>query len=347
VGQLGDGALPASGAGVQATVDAGLRQSSARHHTATHLLHEALRQTLGDHVDQMGSLVDPDRLRFDFSHFSAVEAGQLRQIEDIVNETIRADLEVETFEEDLTRARELGARALFGEKYDEQVRVVRIADFSLELCGGTHATHTGQIGAFELTTEGGIAAGTRRVEATGGAPASTMARQNRERLGDLGQMLNATPEEVPQAVRQLLERNRDLEKALTDARRQAATDSAGDLLEHAVDMEGMRLVAARVDVDDVSSLRSMADGLRERLGSGVAVLGGELQGKVSFIAVVTDDLIQGRSLKAGDVVKGVAQLAGGSGGGKPHMAQAGGRDAEKIDEALAAAPAIVRELLAS
>ena len=160
-------------------------------------------------------------------------------------------------------------------------------------------------------------------------------------------MLNATPEEVPQAVRQLLERNRDLEKALTDARRQAATDSAGDLLEHAVDMEGMRLVAARVDVDDVPSLRSMADGLRERLGSGVAVLGGELQGKVSFIAVVTDDLIQGRSLKAGDVVKGVAQLAGGSGGGKPHMAQAGGRDAEKIDEALAAAPAIVRELLAS
>ncbi|MEC9379464.1 MAG: alanine--tRNA ligase [Candidatus Latescibacterota bacterium] len=347
VGQLEDGALPASGAGVQATVDAGLRQSSARHHTATHLLHEALRQTLGDHVDQMGSLVDPDRLRFDFSHLSAVEAGQLHQIEDIVNETIRADLEVETFEEDLTRARELGARALFGEKYDEQVRVVRIADFSLELCGGTHVTHTGQIGAFELTTEGGIAAGTRRVEATGGAPASTMARQNRERLGDLGQMLNATPEEVPQAVRQLLERNRDLEKVLTDARRQAATDSAGDLLEHAVDMEGMRLVAARVDVDDVPSLRSMADGLRERLGSGVAVLGGELQGKVSFIAVVTDDLIQGRSLKAGDVVKGVTQLAGGSGGGKPHMAQAGGGDAEKIDEALAAAPAIVRELLAS
>ncbi|MBT3344624.1 MAG: alanine--tRNA ligase [Gemmatimonadetes bacterium] len=346
VGRLVDGEVPVAGVLAQARVDAQARDAAARHHTATHLLHEALRRTLGDHVDQMGSLVSPERLRFDFSHFSAVEPDQLRQIEDIVNEAIRADLEIETFEEELDRARELGARALFGEKYGERVRVVKMADFSLELCGGTHLVHTGQIGAFELTSEGGIATGTRRVEATGGAPASDLSRANRERLGEVGHMLNATAEEVPQLVRQLLDRNRDLEKALTEARRQAATDTAGDLLETAIDIDGLRLVSARVDVEDVPSLRSMADGLRDRLGSGVAVLGGELQGKVCFIAVVTDDLIKQRSLKAGDVVKGVAQLAGGSGGGKPHMAQAGGKDAGQIDAALAAAPDIVRGLLA-
>ena len=346
VGRLLDGEAPVAGARALAQVDLSAREAAARHHTATHLLHEALRRTLGDHVDQMGSLVSPDRLRFDFSHFSAVEPGQLRQIEDIVNEAIRADMEIATFEEELARARELGARALFGEKYGERVRVVKIADFSLELCGGTHVAHTGQIGAFELTSEGGIAAGTRRVEATGGAPASESARSHRERLNELGQILSATTEEVPQVVRQLLDRNRELEKALGEARRQAATDSAGDLMETAVDIDGVRLIASRVDVDDVDSLRSMADGLRDRLGTGVAVLGGELQGKVSFIAVVTDDLIKERSLKAGDVVKGVAQLAGGSGGGKPHMAQAGGKDAGKIDAALAAAPDVLRALLA-
>ena len=347
VGRLEQGDIPSAGVQAAAQVDDELRQASARHHTATHLVHEALRQTLGDHVDQMGSLVSPERLRFDFSHFSAVEPAQMRQVEDIVNDAIRSDLEIETFDEDLAKAKKLGARALFGEKYGERVRVVRIADFSLELCGGTHVTHTGQIGAFELTSESGIAAGTRRVEATGGQPASVSARRNREQLADLSQILNTTPENVPQNVRQLLDRNRELEKALADARRQAATDSVRDLLDQAVEIDGLRLISARVDVDDVASLRTTADGLRERLGSGVAVLGGQVQGKVSFIVVVTDDLIKERALKAGDLVKGVAQLAGGSGGGKPHMAQAGGKDPALIDGALAAAPDILRQLLGS
>jgi alanyl-tRNA synthetase len=173
------------------------------------------------------------------------------------------------------------------------------------------------------------------------------ARRNREQLADLSQILNTTPENVPQNVRQLLDRNRELEKALADARRQAATDSVRDLLDQVVEIDGLRLISARVDVDDVASLRTTADGLRERLGSGVAVLGGQVQGKVSFIVVVTDDLIKERALKAGDFVKGVAQLAGGSGGGKPHMAQAGGKDPALIDGALAAAPDILRQLLGS
>ena len=344
-GRLVDGELPAAGEPVRAEVDAEARVAAARNHTATHLLHQALRQTLGDHVGQMGSLVAPDRLRFDFSHFHALEPAQLRTVERIVNERIRDDLEVTTFEEDLEKAKQLGARALFSEKYDASVRVVQIGDFSLELCGGTHVTHTGQIGLFDLSDESGIAAGTRRVEALSGAAAETAAQRHRDLLGEIGQLLNAPSTELPEQVRGLLDRNRDLEKALAEARRKTAGGDAVDLAAAAIEVEGVRVVASRVQVEDVGALRSMADGIREGLSSGVGVLGGEVGGKVSFIAVVTDDLIKGRGLKAGDIVKDVAQIAGGSGGGKPHMAQAGGRDPEQIDAAIAAVPDIVRQRL--
>lgn len=330
---------------VVARVDPQARIDAERNHTATHLLHESLRRTLGDHVGQMGSLVAPDRLRFDFSHFAAVEPEQLREIEERVNEQIRADLEVNAFQEELEKAKAMGAQALFGEKYEDQVRVVRIGEFSLELCGGTHVRSTGEIGAFDLLSESGIAAGVRRSEALTGEGAERVAQQRRQVLAELGTRLNAAPEELADKIEALLGRNRQLERSLDELRRRVAALETSDLSNGAREVEGVRVVARRTEAEDVPSLRAMADGLRESLGSGVGVLGADIGGKVSFIAVVTDDLIKGRGLKAGDIVRGVAQLAGGSGGGKPHLAQAGGRDPGKLDEALEQVAGIVEQQL--
>ena len=330
---------------VVARVDHQARIDAERNHTATHLLHESLRRTLGDHVGQMGSLVAPDRLRFDFSHFAAVEPEQLREIEERVNEQIRADLEVSAFQEELEKAKAMGAQALFGEKYEDQVRVVRIGDFSLELCGGTHVRSTGEIGAFDLLSESGIAAGVRRSEALTGEGAERVARQRRQVLTDLGARLNAAPEELADKIESLLGRNRQLERSLDELRRRVAALETSDNLNEAREVQGVKVVAQRIQAEDVPSLRAMADGLRESLGSGVGVLGADIGGKVSFIAVVTDDLIKGRGLKAGEIVRGVAQLAGGSGGGKPHLAQAGGRDPGKLDEALEQVAGIVEQQL--
>lgn len=344
-GRLVEGETEALTGAVVARVDRQARIDAERNHTATHLLHESLRQTLGDHVGQMGSLVAPDRLRFDFSHFAAVEPEQLREIEERVNEQIRADLEVSAFQEELEKAKAMGAQALFGEKYEDQVRVVRIGDFSLELCGGTHVRSTGEIGAFDLLSESGIAAGVRRSEALTGEGAERAARQRRQVLADLGTRFNAAPEELADKIEALLGRNRQLERSLDELRRRVAALETSDLSNGAREVAGVRVVARRTEAEDVPSLRTMADGLRESLGSGVGVLGADIGGKVSFIAVVTDDLIKGRGLKAGDIVRGVAQLAGGSGGGKPHLAQAGGRDPGKLDEALEQVAGIVEQQL--
>ncbi len=344
-GRLVEGETEALTGAVVARVDRQFRMDAERNHTATHLLHESLRQTLGDHVGQMGSLVAPDRLRFDFSHFAAVEPEQLREIEERVNEQIRADLEVSAFQEELAKAKAMGAQALFGEKYDDRVRVVRIGDFSLELCGGTHVRSTGEIGAFDLLSESGIAAGVRRSEALTGEGAERAARQRRQVLAELGTRLNAAPEELADKIEALLGRNRQLERSLDELRRRVAALETSDLSNGAREVEGVTVVARRTEAEDVPSLRAMADGLRESLGSGVGVLGANISGKVSFIAVVTDDLIKARGLKAGDIVRGVAQLAGGSGGGKAHLAQAGGRDLGKLDEALAQVAGIVEQQL--
>ena len=346
IGQLVTGELAQVAGGVSARVDRIKRYDTARNHTATHLLHESLRLTLGEHVGQMGSLVLPDRLRFDFSHFAALEPEQLREIEERVNEQIRADLEVSTFEEELEKAKAMGAQALFSEKYTDQVRVVRIGDFSLELCGGTHVRATGEIGIFDLLSESGIAAGTRRGEALTGAGAEKALRQRRDVLNTLGARLNSLPEELGDKIEALLVRNRDLERSLDEMRRKVAGLEAGDMSSAAQEIDGIKVVAQRSAVGNVADLRTMADGLRGSLESGVGVLGADLAGKVSFIAVVTDDLIEGRGLKAGDIVRDVAKIAGGSGGGKAHQAQAGGRDPSKIDEALAAVVGIVERQLA-
>ena len=340
LGQLVSGEAEALGGSVSAKVNGEARAAAARNHTATHLLHEALRQTLGEHVGQMGSLVTPDRLRFDFSHFAATEPEQLLQVVEMVNENVRADLEVETFEEELDRAKEMGAQALFGEKYDQRVRVVRIGDYSLELCGGTHVKSTGEIGLFDVVAESGIAAGTRRAEALTGRGAEVAVRQQRDILALLASQINAPFDALPDKVNALLERQRELERSVDELRRRVASFEADDL-SGALQIKGFTVVARRTEVEDVPALRAMADSLREKLGSGVGVLGAEFDGKGSFIAVVTEDLIKDRGLKAGDLVRSVAQLTGGSGGGKPHLAQAGARDASKIDDALAAVPDIV------
>ena len=340
LGQLVSGEAEALGGSVHAKVNGEARAAAARNHTATHLLHEALRQALGEHVGQMGSLVTPDRLRFDFSHFVATEPEQLLRVVEMVNEKVRADIEVETFEEGLDRAKEMGAQALFGEKYDQRVRVVRIGDYSLELCGGTHVASTGEIGFFDVVAESGIAAGTRRAEALTGRGAEIAVHQQRDILARLASQINAPFDALPDKVDALLERQRELERSVDELRRRIASFEADDL-SGSLEIEGFTVVARRTDVEDVPALRAMADSLREKLGSGVGVLGAEFDGKGSFIAVVTEDLIKDRGLKAGDIVRSVAQLTGGSGGGKPHLAQAGARDISKMDDALAAVPEIV------
>ncbi|MGY8822723.1 MAG: alanine--tRNA ligase [Candidatus Latescibacterota bacterium] len=345
IGKLIAGEIGALGGKVAARVDVESRLASARNHTATHLMHEALRRVLGEHVGQMGSFVSPERLRFDFSHFSAIESDQLRTIAEMVNEKIRADIEVSTFEEDLDKAKGLGARALFGEKYSQRVRVVRMGDYSLELCGGTHVASTGEIGFFDLVNESGIAAGTRRAEALTGSGAEVAVRKQRDMLARLAAQFSAPIEELPEKVDVLIGRQRELERSINDMRRKLAVLEANDLSAGAEEVDGILVIARRTEVEDVPALRAMADGLREKMESGVGVLGAQFDGKGSFIAVVTDDLIKGRGLKAGDIVRSVAQLTGGSGGGKPHLAQAGVRDLEKIDEALAAVAGIVSEQL--
>ena len=250
-----------------------------------------------------------------------------------------------TFQEELEKAQEMGARALFGEQYEDQVRVVKIEDFSLELCGGTHVRSTGEIGFFNLVAESSIAAGTRRVEALTGEGAESAVRQQKGLLEQMSSLLNAQADDLPEKLEGLLQRNRELERGLEELRRRMADLEGAELTSGAQEVEGVKVVATRMEAEDVPALRTAADGLRESLGSGVGVLGALIKGKVSFIAVVTDDLIKGRGLKAGDIVKGVAQIAGGSGGGKPHLAQAGGRDPEKLEEALAGVADIVRRHL--
>jgi len=329
---------------VTAKVDENARLSAARNHTATHLMHKAMRQILGEHVHQAGSLVSPDRLRFDFTHFEGVTPAQLKEIERIVNEVVREDLAVDISYADMEKAKEMGAMMLFTEKYGDVVRVVRVGDFSLELCGGTHTNSTGQVGLFQVTQETGTAAGVRRIEAVTGSVAEARVRSQRDVLAELEAQLSAQIDELPEKVSLLLNRNKVLERELQLLRREQAGSDMDELVQSAQDVNGVRVVAAQVTPSDMDGFRDMGDGLRNALGSGVGVIGANLDGKASVIVVVTDDLIA-RGVQAGTVVKAVAQLVGGGGGGRPHMAQAGGKFPEKIGEALAQVPDIVRAQL--
>lgn len=334
-GVLVEGSI-AVGNQLTAVVDAEKRQSTAIHHSATHLLHAALRQVLGEHVSQKGSLVTYDKLRFDFSHLEAVSADEIGLIENIVNTQIRANTPVTTRLMNIDAARESGAMALFGEKYDDEVRVLSmgINDFSVELCGGTHATRTGDIGLLKISSESGIAAGIRRIEAVVGQSALDFIAQEERTLTTIARALKGSTENVADKVEQLQVRSRQLEKELEALKSKLASSAGSDLAGSAKDINGVKVLAARLDGADVNALRETMDQLKNKLGSALIMLAAETDGKVTLLAGVTKDLI-GKA-KAGDAVKECAPYVDGRGGGKPEMAQAGGQKPEGIDEALAA-----------
>ncbi len=330
---------------VSAKVDAARRNAIRRNHTATHLLHSALRQTLGAHVKQAGSLVAPDRLRFDFTHYAPVDNQDRIDIEDLVNRHILANEEMHTQIMDLDSALNTGAMALFGEKYGDQVRVVSVADgsFSKELCGGTHVSRTGDIGLFKLLSEGSVAAGTRRIDAITGTEVLKAFREEGQTLAALGEILRAKPEELLAAAEKLSEEEKKLRKSLEMQQRRRAAASAEELTGQAREVKGVRLVAARIETMDRDAMRQMVDTLRAKLGQGVIVLGGAADGKVALIAAVSKDLTS--KLDAGKIVKAAAAIVEGSGGGRKDLAEAGGKNPEKLDESLAAIPSIVEKML--
>ncbi|MBD9503453.1 alanine--tRNA ligase [Pseudomonas sp. PDM23] len=330
------------GAAVKAEVAPGVRQATALNHSATHLLHAALRQVLGDHVQQKGSLVDSQRLRFDFSHFEAIKPEQLKQLEDIVNAEIRKNSEVETEETDIESAKNKGAMALFGEKYGDQVRVLSMGGkFSVELCGGTHVSRTGDIGLFKITSEGGVASGVRRIEAVTGGAALAYLNGAEEQLKEAAGLVKGSRDNLLDKLSGLIERNRQLEKELEQLKAKAASAAGDDLAGSAVEVGGVKVLSSRLDGLDGKALLALVDQLKNKLGSGVILLGGVFEEKVVLVAGVTQDLTA--KLKAGDLMKQAAAAVGGKGGGRPDMAQGGGVDAGKLDEALALAVKFVEQ----
>ena len=328
---------------VTAEVDDRQRSATALNHSATHLLHAALRQVLGDHVNQKGSLVEAERLRFDFSHFEPVTREQLTEIERLVNEQIRMNHMVETRIMALEDAKAAGAMALFGEKYDDQVRVLRMGEFSTELCGGTHVKALGDIGLFKITMETGIASGVRRIEAVTGERAIAWVEDDEDRLLRIGGLINAGREEIEDKLHKLLERNRKLEKELEQIKSRLASAAGSDLASQAVEVNGVKVLAARLDGVEPKSLRDTLDQLKNKLGSAVILLAAVNGEKVNLIAGVTKDLTD--RCRAGDLVKLAAEQVGGKGGGRPDMAQAGGSDPSGVPKALELAAGWVGERL--
>ena len=344
IGRVAEGVI-AVGDHVDARVDAQRRRATALNHSATHLLHAALRRVLGEHVQQKGSLVGPERLRFDFSHYEAVSRAQLLEIERLVNQEVRENHLVETRIMNLEDAKASGAMALFGEKYADQVRVLRMGDFSTELCGGTHVKAVGDIGLIKIIGEAGIASGVRRIEAVTGATAVDWIAADEDRLIRVAGLLKGGREDLDHKVAQLLERGRRLEKELEQLKAKLASSAGQDLAARAVDIAGVKVLAARLDGADPKALRTTLDQLKDKLGSAVVVLATESDGKVSLIAGVTKDLTD--RLKAGDLIREVAAKVGGKGGGRPDMAQAGGTDPAGLPEALAGVDGWVRARVAA
>jgi alanyl-tRNA synthetase len=330
---------------LEARVDAQRRQATVLNHTATHLLHAALRQVLGSHVQQKGSLVAPDRLRFDFAHYQAVTPDELREIERLVNEQIRANAPGEVRVMDYDAAVGEGAIALFGEKYDKDVRVLKVGDFSMELCGGTHVQRAGDIGLFKITSESGVASGVRRIEALTGAGALDYVEQNDALLKDLAGLVRGSREDVGDRVREQLERVKQLEREVRTLKDRLASGKGVDLAAGAVDVQGVKVVATKVDGADAGALRSAVDQLKERFKSAVVVLASvEAPAKVVLVVGVTDD--QTGRIKAGELAGAVAAQVGGRGGGRADFAQAGGNKPEALDAALESVPEFVRARLA-
>ncbi|HBH8168149.1 TPA: alanine--tRNA ligase [Salmonella enterica subsp. enterica serovar Choleraesuis] len=332
LGKLSAGALKVGDA-VQADVDEARRARIRLNHSATHLMHAALRQVLGTHVAQKGSLVSDKVLRFDFSHNEVMKPSEIREVEDLVNAQIRRNLPIETNIMDLDAAKAKGAMALFGEKYDERVRVLSMGDFSTELCGGTHASRTGDIGLFRIISESGTAAGIRRIEAVTGEGAMATVHAQSDRLNDIAHLLKGDSQNLGDKVRAVLERTRQLEKELQQLKDQAAAQESANLSSKAVDLNGVKLLVSELAGIEPKMLRTMVDDLKNQLGSTVIVLATVVEGKVSLIAGVSKDVTD--RVKAGELIGMVAQQVGGKGGGRPDMAQAGGTDAAALPAALA------------
>ncbi|PLX98736.1 MAG: alanine--tRNA ligase [Desulfuromonas sp.] len=332
------------GATAEIKVDVDRRQRTVLNHTATHLLQAAMQKILGDHVKQAGSLVTPERLRFDFTHFSPVTPSELLAIEEEVNTQIRVNADVGSREMAAADAQAAGAMALFGEKYGDVVRVINVGDYSMELCGGTHAEAAGDIGLFRIISEGGIAAGVRRIEAVTGAAALALVQQQQQTLQRLADLVKSDPQKLEQRVEKMLEQQKELEKELARLQDKVNAARSGELLNQAQDIAGVNLLAVKVPGVDGKGLREFSDQLRDKLGSGVLVLVAEADGKVALLVAVTKDLTA--KVKAGDLIKPLAAIVGGRGGGKPELAQAGGADVAKIEALLQAAPQQLAALLA-
>jgi alanyl-tRNA synthetase len=335
-GHWAGGAPLRTGDVVEARVDAARRQAIVLNHSATHLLHAALRKVLGDHVTQKGSLVAPQRLRFDFSHFKPMGADELEQVETMVNAEVRRNAAADVRTMAYDDAIGFGAMALFGEKYGDEVRVLKMGDFSTELCGGTHVNRTGDIGLFKIVSEAGVASGVRRIEAVTGDGALTYVADEERRLGELSQLLSSSGDDAVEKLRQLFDRQKKLERELDSLRSKAAGSATADLAGSAADVDGIKVVAARLEGLDAKSLRDSVDQLKQQLGDCVILLAGATDGRVSLIAGVHGKAL-GR-VKAGDVVAHVAAQIDGKGGGRPDMAQGGGTDVAALPAILAALP---------
>jgi alanyl-tRNA synthetase len=318
---------------VAVSVESARRRGLQLHHTGTHLLHAALRRILGTHVSQAGSLVAPDHLRFDFSHGGSLKDSEVEKVEDLVNEHVQANIVVTPAEMDLQAALKSGAMALFGEKYGDRVRVIRIGDFSTELCGGTHLEATGQIGLFKVVSEGAVASGVRRIEAVTGEAARRHVGQEEAALRESAGLLRIPPLELPRRLQKLLDEQKQLEKQVQQLETRLAKNRAQELAAAAKTVAGVAVLAARIDGLDAEGLRSVMDTLRERMGPGVICLGSAVDGKVNLVASVSKDL--SKRCQAGKLVQEVAQAVGGKGGGRPDLAQGGGPDASRLDAALA------------
>lgn len=328
---------------VDARVDAALRQSTENHHTATHLLQAALQNVLGSHVHQAGSFVAPERLRFDFTHFEAIGAERLQDIERLVNSYIRCDAPVHIDFKPIEEARAAGAMALFGEKYADVVRVVSVPDISMELCGGTHTKSTGVIGYCKILSESSVSSGVRRLEAVCGEPCVEALQARERQLMQTAHLLSAKPDDLEERVQALLEENKRLARDVEKWKHAAATGASVDYMSQVREVKGVKVLAVVVEDQDVASLRALMDHLRDKLGSGVVILGSAVEDKVALCVGVTKDLIN--RVKAGDIVKHVAPMVGGGGGGRPDMAQAGGKDVEKLPGAIAASLGVVEQLI--
>jgi len=339
-----DGATLREGDEVRARVDEDRRAGAARHHTATHLLHAALKEVIGEHANQSGSLVAPDRLRFDFTHFAALEPDEVSAIEGLVNRKVLEMLPVRAYRTSYDEARAEGAIALFGEKYGDRVRVVEIEGFSKELCGGTHLVNTGRVGAFKIISESSIGSGLRRVEALAGPALLSYYSRREELLEKAAALLKVGPEQVPARVRGLLEEQKARDHEIESLRRRLAASGIDSLLEDSTEVAGIRIVVGEVQAPDMDALRSLADRLKDRLESGVIVLGSAAGDRAQMVAAVVGAALE-RGIHAGKLLGEVAKIVGGGGGGRPDMAQAGGKEPGRLSEALDAARAAVERLL--